>query len=346
VGHFHPERATSISLQRHIVDDVSAFNSLSPSRHRDYVQIGKGPFKGEVTKVEVGPASVQTNILEREILGCVRSATPTVFIAAPLPGCSPSRFNGHRITERDFIIHWGEEDKVWQTGEYFRCGVIELPAQTAPGHMPFADPSVHARAGGALMMRDSEMREGLRSLATAAHAMAEMRHRTVSVEGFVSSFIAHCWAVVERCCRKDIDRAVMLPMSKRARIVKTARDLIHRDEETPLNVAQLASAMAMPERTLSECFRASIGRSPRTYLRIHRLNRARAYILCHAEEEANVVTAAAMKYGFWHLGRFSAYYRDLFGEYPSETACAVSGYDPDLTERPAGEGNPALTAAG
>jgi AraC family ethanolamine operon transcriptional activator len=24
-----------------------------------------------------------------------------------------------------------------------------------------------------------------------------------------------------------------------------------------------------------------------------------------------------MKWGFWHLGRFSAYYREQFGEYPS-----------------------------
>ena len=31
------------------------------------------------------------------------------------------------------------------------------------------------------------------------------------------------------------------------------------------------------------------------------------------------VTDVAMKWGFSHLGRFSGYYRDTFGELPSQT---------------------------
>jgi len=315
----------AITLQRYSVDDVSAFNCLSPSRRRDYVQIGRGPFGGEITKVDVGDVSVQANDLERELTGTVRSIKPTVFIVAPQPGCMPSRFNGHRVTERDFIIHWGEEDKVWHTGDRFCCTVIELPAHTAPGHLPFADPRVHARGGSALMMRDQGMRGGLRALASAARSMAEMQDSLLLPGGFVPAFVSKCWNVVERCCRTDIDRAVMLPMPQRLAVFRKARDLIHRDEETPLNVAQLAQEMGMSEKTLGQCFNSAIGRSPGTYLRAFRLTRARSYILAHAEEEANVVTAAAMKYGFWHLGRFSGYYREQFGEYPSDTAAGMTG---------------------
>ena len=112
----------------------------------------------------------------------------------------------------------------------------------------------------------------------------------MSPEGFVAAFVSHCWGVVERCCRKDIDRTVILPMSKRIQVFKKARDLIHRDDKTSLNVALLARELGIPERTLNKCFRAAIGRSPRIYLRAYRLNRARDYILSHADE-ANVVTA-------------------------------------------------------
>jgi hypothetical protein len=41
-----------------------------------------------------------------------------------------------------------------------------------------------------------------------------------------------------------------------------------------------------------------------------------------------------MKYGFWHLGRFSGYYRELFGEYPSETARCMEGTIPGRADRP------------
>jgi AraC-like DNA-binding protein len=261
-----------------------------------------------------------------------------VFITGLSTGCPPARFNGHRITDGDFVIHWGQEDKVWHTGEFLKCWVIELPALTAPGHLPFADPSIHSRGSGALMMRHPELREGLRTLSVAAKAMTEFRHPSASTDEFASAFIAHCWKVVERCCRTDIEHAAMLSMSPLLRDFKKAMDLIHRDEDAPHSVASLAAAMRMRERALSECFRHAIGRSPRTYLRLYRLNRARAHILANAETEPNVVTAAALKYGFKHLGRFSAYYRDLFGENPSDTAESVTGPPEAVVRAPRWEG--------
>jgi transcriptional regulator GlxA family with amidase domain len=40
--------------------------------------------------------------------------------------------------------------------------------------------------------------------------------------------------------------------------------------------------------------------------------------LLRSDAEVNVTTMA-LRYGFSHLGRFSAYYRATFGEMPSET---------------------------
>ena len=39
----------------------------------------------------------------------------------------------------------------------------------------------------------------------------------------------------------------MLPMPQRVRLFKEARDLIHREEETPLKVAWLAQAVGVSE---------------------------------------------------------------------------------------------------
>jgi transcriptional regulator GlxA family with amidase domain len=48
-----------------------------------------------------------------------------------------------------------------------------------------------------------------------------------------------------------------------------------------------------------------------------RLNKVRRYLRQAADKAT--VTEAATHFGFYHFGRFSAHYRRLFGEVPSET---------------------------
>ena len=56
-----------------------------------------------------------------------------------------------------------------------------------------------------------------------------------------------------------------------------------------------------------------------SYLRDARLDRVRAELADLTGAPGVKVTEVAMKWGFHHLGRFSAAYRQRFGESPSET---------------------------
>lgn len=57
---------------------------------------------------------------------------------------------------------------------------------------------------------------------------------------------------------------------------------------------------------------------PLQYFKNCRLEAARRELAC-AEREETSVTNVAMRYGFYHLGRFAGYYKHAFGELPSET---------------------------
>lgn len=57
------------------------------------------------------------------------------------------------------------------------------------------------------------------------------------------------------------------------------------------------------------------GHSPALFLRNHRLHKARRMLL----DEASSVKEAAYSCGFTEMGRFSGYYKKLFGENPSAT---------------------------
>ncbi|MBR0555663.1 AraC family transcriptional regulator [Ciceribacter sp. L1K23] len=88
-------------------------------------------------------------------------------------------------------------------------------------------------------------------------------------------------------------------------------------DELP-SISRLCEELGVSERGLQYAFHEYVGVSPLAYIRICRLNRARA-LLRQALPSETTVTEVAMHFGFLHLGRFAADYRKLFGESPSST---------------------------
>jgi AraC family transcriptional regulator, ethanolamine operon transcriptional activator len=81
----------------------------------------------------------------------------------------------------------------------------------------------------------------------------------------------------------------------------------------------LCAATRMSERSIEMLFKEAYGVSPRTWFQIARLNAIRQDLL-KGNSRYCPVSEVAVRWGFYHLGRFSAAYRSLFGELPSVTA--------------------------
>lgn len=111
------------------------------------------------------------------------------------------------------------------------------------------------------------------------------------------------------------------PLAHAAELVRRSEKLVAKDDDHSLQVGDLCAGCGVPRRTLSLAFRKVLGMGPATYLRRLRLNRARRVLMCRdSGGRAVQVARVALDHGFWHLGRFSAQYRELFGENPSESA--------------------------
>ncbi|WP_344411955.1 helix-turn-helix transcriptional regulator, partial [Pseudonocardia ailaonensis] len=85
-----------------------------------------------------------------------------------------------------------------------------------------------------------------------------------------------------------------------------------------LTLADLAAAVGVTARSLQRGFRETLGVSPMAYVRGARLDRVHAEL--QAAQGPAAVTGVATRWGFFHLGRFAAQYRERFGELPSDTA--------------------------
>lgn len=85
----------------------------------------------------------------------------------------------------------------------------------------------------------------------------------------------------------------------------------------PISVTDIAAAAGVTPRRLQQSFRQELNRTPMQYVRIRRLHLARYWLV--QSNGDSTVSEVCENAGFNHMGRFSADYRSLFGEHPSET---------------------------
>jgi AraC-like DNA-binding protein len=109
--------------------------------------------------------------------------------------------------------------------------------------------------------------------------------------------------------------AVLLP--RRARL-RAAVEYVHERAAEPMSVSEIAGAAGLSVRATQEAFQRHLGLTPMQYLQHVRLDHVRRELL-RADPTTTAVQSVARRWGFAHLGRFSAAYRDAYGEYPRNT---------------------------
>lgn len=110
----------------------------------------------------------------------------------------------------------------------------------------------------------------------------------------------------------------------RHRAARKAAGLMHDLAREEISITSLCEAVGSNRRTLHLGFMELYGIPPMKYLRALRLCKARREILGSGYRNLSV-TDAAMAWGFNHLGRFSAEYRQFFGELPSSQKSSDAG---------------------
>ena len=102
------------------------------------------------------------------------------------------------------------------------------------------------------------------------------------------------------------------------RYIRRTIEYMHAHADAPPTLETLSQVAAISPRTLIRGFNRFMGQSPIAYLRDLRLECAHKD-LCRAHPHDVSVTAIAHKWNFCHVGRFTALYRQKFGESPAES---------------------------
>jgi AraC-like DNA-binding protein len=99
--------------------------------------------------------------------------------------------------------------------------------------------------------------------------------------------------------------------------IRVVEEFIEANWDKPISIEDIASHTGIGTRNLFAAFKRARGYTPMSFLRSVRLQRARRILQTPATDSS--VSAVYLKCGFQNAGHFAHYYRQAFGELPSET---------------------------
>ncbi len=99
--------------------------------------------------------------------------------------------------------------------------------------------------------------------------------------------------------------------------LRRALEVLEDPESFPITVAKLCELVGVSAPSLYRAFRDEFGVSPKQYIRSRVLSAVRNELV--VATPGTQINDIANAWGIWHMGKFAADYRNLFGELPSET---------------------------
>jgi len=105
--------------------------------------------------------------------------------------------------------------------------------------------------------------------------------------------------------------------SYQPRLLRQAEQYMHAHAGEPITVSDISAELGASVRSLQARFAQAHNMTPGAFLRHIRLQKVRDGLL--DANDQTTVTDLALQFGFFHLGRFSQYYKQQFAESPKDT---------------------------
>jgi AraC-like DNA-binding protein len=135
-----------------------------------------------------------------------------------------------------------------------------------------------------------------------------------AIEFWKQSIVEIMTAAIRLSDPADSDR----PLSSALKVVRKVEDYLDQAGTVPVHISEICGKLNVSRRTLHRAFHDALGIGPVTFLQRRRLCDVHSAIR-DGDPATTTIAEVALHHGFLNLGRFSGYYRSLFGEYPSET---------------------------
>jgi len=272
----------------------------SPNWTVHYQQMSPGHFAGRIRCLELEGVEIYEESMNTRVEQSFR---------AP-PGALTFCFDR---TDNSLYLLNGESRNIWITPENYQEVAVVFGPEFVQRHRVDI-----ARLEGLFMAPLNSMQNALfsRWLSSTLTRLGQ-EVDPPSREALAEQLLQDCLFILDSAS-VCLDRSALWRRSEERLIMRRIGQWAGDCPEETLNLLELAQVAEVPLRQLQQAFKTFTGMTPAHWLRLRRLNSARRELLsCKGGE--STVAEVAMHWSFWHLGRFSSSYQQLFKELPSET---------------------------
>lgn len=304
-------------------DDLDALAAAQPGWRLHYDQLSPGPFHARVLLVQLPGVRLAQEHTQRALRQRGRFRPGELGLALGTQHASGGFFHGQKIDANAIMIGRGDELDLVTPDDNLLVGItideaLLSAVWQALYHKPWSTwldckVVVPARPGLAAHLR-TRHQQLLASVQQWPGLLQDTRAALRLRDGILIDWLE---AIPER-----VDtRALKTAEARRQLVDRVGARVLAQPDDPPTLLALCREVGASP-RKLAYCFRDVLGISPHKYLRAVRLNAVRRELKRPGNGPTRVHDVAA-RWGFWHMGAFSAEYKQQFGELPSATLAAA-----------------------
>jgi AraC-like DNA-binding protein len=300
-------------------DPLSLEAALQSVSQAEILPTVRGQYQVQATQIGMDKLRMQRFQVNLPQIVTVAAAPDRKSIGFLVEGGSSDLHHcGLKVAAGDMLVY-GNDVLHQRSGSDFRYGTMSLPVEdfavicrAIVGREFLEEPRrTVARPDPELMSRLLKVHEVVGQL---AYDIPDLLHRP-EVHRALEQQLIH---IMVRC----LADATGIQMTRGAicheAIIVRFEEYLEANLLSPLFLPEVCAAIGVSERTLRASCEEHLGMGPIRFLMLRRMHLAHR-TLVRADPSSATVTRIAIDHGFWELGRFSAAYRALFGELPSET---------------------------
>jgi AraC family ethanolamine operon transcriptional activator len=308
-------------VERRVVHDANDQARAIAGWTQEYDQLTPGAFEGALTELCLDHVHLFAESTSHALRQTCEVRPDAYWFGIPAGDTDCGRIGARAIAADALAFKPGSVEFELVTPARYRIFGIVVKRSVLLRHAS----EVEHIASGELLFADESMSIGsarkARLCAALNAILADTPHASMPLspaarDNLQSQILA---SLFDLCVTDRAHPAPLAPKPHRKWIVGEARAYVLAHRDRPVAVPELCAQLRVSRRMLQYCFQEFYGMTPVAYLRAIRLNGVRRALREGARVKAVSVQDVAAAWGFWHLSQFSADYRKLFGERPSDT---------------------------